>query len=109
MKAALHKLTLILTPVLIGMAGFFLVTGAFVAAFWAMMVVVLCMETRVRAGYTFKREPTFWAHVAVGALLLVALGALSLFAMPALMQWATVFVFIIVSLSGGRLLVRQLQ
>lgn len=106
-KKVLGAATLWATPVLLGMTGYFLATAAYAAAFWSMVAIVLCMETRVRMGWRQPRPHSFWLHVAAGAALLLALGALALWPMPAWMPFVAAALLLVVALGGGALLWRQ--
>jgi len=72
-KSALNAICIALLPFLLLFSGFFLVTDQFLFSLIALLVIVVCMETRVRMGYRGARGVTFYLHLACSAALLVLL------------------------------------
>lgn len=101
------RVTLVLAPVSVGAAVYWLAVGYYTAAFWGMVCVVLMMEARVRTGLRLPRERNFMLHVAAGALLLAALGALALWPTLLWMPYIAAVLLVMVAAGGGVLLVRQ--
>lgn len=96
-----------LAPVLVGLTAFWLVSAHYLAAFVAAVLIPMCMEMRVRAGWRMMRSWHFPLHVAAGVSLIVSLALLAFTHAPAWMPLVAAVCLVAVSLGGGALLVRQ--
>lgn len=96
-----------LAPVVAGAVLYELLVRAYVSALVLLLVIVVCMETRVRAGYRLPRGWLFYLHILSGALLLLYLAELVYRAgagsLPVLL-----FLYTVMVLTGGVLLARNL-
>lgn len=86
-------------PFLVAVAGYCLVTGSYLDSFIALLVIVACMEMRVRAGYRGIRGPLFFAHLVCGVMALALVGTLTYHAYAGLAAVACI-AFIAMALTG---------
>jgi hypothetical protein len=95
-----------LAPVLAGASLFELWSRAYGPALLLLIVVVLCMELRVRMGYTLPRGLLFYVHLSSGVLLFASLGLLSYGYSASGLFAATCATYALMLITGGVLLYR---
>ncbi len=95
-----------LAPVLVGASLFELWSRAYGPALLLLVLVVLCMELRVRIGYTLPRGLLFYIHISSGVLLFVCLVVLWRgYSAPGFFT-ATCATYVLMLITGGVLLYR---
>jgi hypothetical protein len=107
MHQLMHKISTIRAPVALGVSLFFMFAGEYRLSLAALVLVVLCMEMRVRLGYRLPRGSMFWSHIAFAVPLFCALAMLGFYTQSTWLAVLAPVLFAGLLVTGGALFYKE--